>query len=300
VAAACRAGNEDAEGFARTGMIVVEGFVRDWPKSQIMETPVPGTNDHIFAQPTLEDFRACLAWHLTKAAESASRRTAALTNELAAKGLARSGNRIILTFDVAHEEFLSGIDAALGELKRALVRTALDRECLRITTENKLREFVVAIKHVTRADEMRKWAGNAAREIDKRLLAFDQELGFALRQFDVGFRSPPEPEVPQVSNNLVVGHMSGGAIQQATANSSQQLPAPFCAQVPFPGVCPGDHSPFNSSWTSASKIRQSLKARRGGTCSKVSGPTVWQIQHSSMGRGTDGPPEILFGHCQRR
>lgn len=44
-----------------------------------------------------------------------------------------------------------------------------------------------------------------------------------LRQFDVGFHDPAEPEVPQVSNSINIGNMTGSTIQQGSPNASQSV-----------------------------------------------------------------------------
>jgi hypothetical protein len=55
------------------------------------------------------------------------------------------------------------------------------------------------------------------------LRAFDEHLTFKLRQFDVRFFDPPEPEVPQVSNAINIGTMTGSAIQQGSPGAKQRV-----------------------------------------------------------------------------
>ena len=180
--------------------------------------------DHTFAEPTLEDFDAWLAWHLDKSVESARQKIGKVTSEHAARGISRSGITITRTFTVAHEEFDVGLDTALGELKRAIRITSLDKQRLREITTERLQSYAEAMKAATGADKMRTWAGNALTHIDDRLAVFDERLSFTLRQFDVGFLDAAEPEVPlSMLNSINVGHMSGGAVQQGTVQSSQSL-----------------------------------------------------------------------------
>jgi hypothetical protein len=59
--------------------------------------------------------------------------------------------------------------------------------------------------------------------IDEQFAAFDQHLRFALRQFDVGFLDPAEPEVPPVGNSITVGTMIGSSIAQASPGAKQTV-----------------------------------------------------------------------------
>ena len=52
--------------------------------------------------------------------------------------------------------------------------------------------------------------------------SFDQHLLFAIRQFDVGFFQPAEPEMPGVHNAIInVGSMIGSTIQQGSPAATQ-------------------------------------------------------------------------------
>ena len=62
-----------------------------------------------------------------------------------------------------------------------------------------------------------------ADHFKKEFDSFDNHLSFALRQFDVGFTDPSEPEVPQMTNNsITVGNMTGN-IQQGSPGASQSF-----------------------------------------------------------------------------
>ena len=61
-------------------------------------------------------------------------------------------------------------------------------------------------------------------DIQERLSALDEKVRFAIRQFDVGFLDPPEPEAPlTMVNSMNVGMMTGGAVQQGTIKSTQNI-----------------------------------------------------------------------------
>jgi hypothetical protein len=110
-------------------------------------------------------------------------------------------------------EFDSGVEAVLGELKRTIRGTKLNPQELRQQTEQRLSTFASAAKSVIQAGDFQQ-----------KLAAFDQYLQFALRQFDVGFFDPSEPEIPSVANNSInIGTMTGSAIQQGSPEARQAI-----------------------------------------------------------------------------
>lgn len=174
----------------------------------------------MFAEPTINDFQDNVRWHLAKAVERAGRSMASVTAQLASKGALNSGRAIILIFDAVRAEFDAGIETALGELKRTIKRTKLDRADLRQVTISCLENFAIEIKALTRADHYRSLAGQA---VDERLTAMDHDLAFAIRQFDTGFVDPEEPERPNVNNSINIGTMTGSAIQHGSPGATQSV-----------------------------------------------------------------------------
>jgi hypothetical protein len=130
----------------------------------------------------------------------------------------------MLSVEAARKEFDACIDTVLGELKRVIRTTDLDRKDLRELAVQHLMQFAQAAKLISQADQFRHHGG-VGGYVDEQFAAFDQHLTFAVRQFDVGFFDPQEPEVPQVSNSITIGSMAGGAIQQGSpgANQSAQI-----------------------------------------------------------------------------
>lgn len=170
----------------------------------------------MFAEPTLQDFSAWISWHLDKSAVAAQKAIAKRNVEAAARGAYRSSRTVIASWEIVQEEFDRGIDAALGELKRAIRIDLLDHDDLRRIAEEALRAFAERMKTLVIFD----WLP----EFKVRLSELDTRLTFALRQFAVGFLEPREPEVPlAMSNSINIGSMSGCAIQQGTKNSVQVL-----------------------------------------------------------------------------
>jgi len=176
----------------------------------------------MLAKPTIEDFARLLDWHLDKAAAAAEREFKAITTRRNAEGRYRSGGTVTEVFEAVHSEFDKGVHAALGELTRIASKTVLDRHHMRRLTEEGLRRFAERCKGATRPATLRTFA--PAGPIDQRLAKFDTDLEHHLRQFDVGFLEVFEPEVPPIMSASIIAHnVSGVAIQQGTAHSTQHV-----------------------------------------------------------------------------
>jgi hypothetical protein len=174
----------------------------------------------MFAKPTIDDYTHWIKWHLSKAAEDAERAINIVVAKSSTAGAYRSGRTIVLVFEEAFSSFDKGVDTALGELKRALRLTDLNRFELRSITEVQLQGFAERVKKLTRYEQLREFAG--PKSVNERLAQFEERLAFTLRQFDVGFLDPLEPEVPlSMNNHINIGVMSGGAVQQGTSHSKQ-------------------------------------------------------------------------------
>jgi hypothetical protein len=170
-------------------------------------------------KPTYDHFKKWLAFHLSKAVETTARETHSVTAMLNANGAYRSGRAILLIFEEINKGLEIGINAALGETKRIARLTDLDAAELRVVTEESLRAFLDQLKNLAKADQMRTWG--SPRLVDERLAKLDERLNFALQNFDIGFLDPGEPELPPtMSNNINIGNMSGGAIQQGATHST--------------------------------------------------------------------------------
>jgi hypothetical protein len=174
----------------------------------------------MFVEPTINDFLDNVRWHLAKAVDRAGRSVGSVTAQLNSKGALNSGRAIIMIFDAVRIEFDAGIDTALGELKRTINRTTLNRADLRQAAVSCLENFAIEMKVLTRADQYRSIAAQA---VDERLTAMDRHLAFAIRQFDTGFLDPSEPERPNVNNSINVGTMTGSAIQHGSPGGTQSV-----------------------------------------------------------------------------
>ena len=174
----------------------------------------------MFAEPTINDFLDNIRWHLKKAANNARLAVDAVQARLSANGALQSGRAIVMTFDAVRKEFDAGMDAVLGELKRTIFRTGLDRAALRQAALQCLQNFSLEMKALTKADQYRSLAADV---VDERLRQFDEHLNFVVRQFDTGFIDPHEPERPHVNNSINIGSMSGSAIQQSSPGAKQSV-----------------------------------------------------------------------------
>jgi hypothetical protein len=159
--------------------------------------------------PTIEDFAHWVQFHLDKAIKSTHDACHVVERRNHAKGLLRSGNNIIECFDAAYGEFDKGVEAALGELRVAMVKGVLDKTLLRETVEMQMRQFALDMKHASKAPLFREWGLVPPRVLDEKEGEFDKKVQFALRHFDVGHLSPPEPEVPaSMKNEIKIDQMN--------------------------------------------------------------------------------------------
>lgn len=179
-------------------------------------TPLGQTT--VFAEPTVEDFISRVDWHISRARDRALAEVARIRADAARRGVLSSSATIQLSLDAARKAFEAGVDDVLGELNRAIRTTKLDPNVLRDHVGQRLRQFAGDAKQAAQV-------GKLARLYDPRpaFAALDQHLDFALRQFDVGFHNPSEPEVPPVANAINIGTMTGSTIQQGSPNATQNV-----------------------------------------------------------------------------
>jgi hypothetical protein len=175
----------------------------------------------MFAKPTIDDFLALIDWHIGKADDRAKRAVNDVRRQAAAKGALNSGRAVMLSFEAVRTEFDSGIETVLGELKRVMRITTLDRDQLRQHAVQRLMNFAIAAKIIAQTPEAASLG--LQKYVDQQLAAFDQHLRFAVRQFEVGFHEPAEPEVPNVDNSIKIGIMTGSAIQQGSPGAKQSV-----------------------------------------------------------------------------
>jgi len=176
----------------------------------------------MFAEPTIADFEDRINWHLEKACFGCQNEIASINRKANAAGSFYSGVRVKSVSSTAEKEFDKGIISALGELKRVSLLGVLDLFELRAITHQKVENFAKAIVALAKPayDEC-----NVPQQCLEVLSSnIERRRSYLLRQFDVGFEDPPLPEEPMLmSNNIRIGTMIGGGIQQGTAESKQTL-----------------------------------------------------------------------------
>jgi hypothetical protein len=175
----------------------------------------------MFAEPTINDFIERIDWHTTKAVDRATRAVNDVRGQAAFHGAINSSRAVINSFEAVRKEFDSGLEAVLGELKRVIHATALDRNDLRQMAVQRLTNFAAAAKAIAQTPEA---SGMGMGEyLSQQFALMDQHLQFSIRQFEVGFFDGPEPEVPPVGNSITIGSMIGSTIQQGSPGAKQSV-----------------------------------------------------------------------------
>jgi hypothetical protein len=169
----------------------------------------------MFAEPTINDFVELIDWHIANALKSADRAVNGVRGEFSKAGVFQSGRRIIFSIEAARKEFETGVEAVLGELKRTIRKNKLDPKDLRQHAGERLLKFANDAKAAAKV-------GGGLGDVSS-LAAFDEHLKFALRQVDVGFRDPAEPETPPMTNAINIGTMTGSVIHQASPGATQTV-----------------------------------------------------------------------------
>ena len=163
----------------------------------------------MFAEPTIEDYSDRFEWLLDKHRSLTAAAVSQIEREASAKGRYQSSSTIVGIFDAVDTQLNVAVDAALGELSRAARISDLDETRLRELTHERLRAFATQMKSAAKPDKLRTLGGTNS-VIDDRLSGIDTALAFKLRQFDVGFLVPEEPEMrPPEEPAAVVDTASG-------------------------------------------------------------------------------------------
>lgn len=177
----------------------------------------------MYDEPTINDFLAMIGRPLQATIKRAQEAAEQVARDAARTG--QTGNSVVQTFEAVRKEFDSGVQATLGHLRRVATDTNLDRAELRQLAVQQLMNFAIAAKSVTNPDRLKGLTRSPglAQYVDEQLAAFDRELEFQVRQFDVGFFRPHEQEVSQVSNSINVNNMIGSAIMQSSPGAKQSV-----------------------------------------------------------------------------
>jgi hypothetical protein len=174
----------------------------------------------MFAKPTINDFFDNARWHVKEAIARINKLVGRMKAEHAGRGILQSSMTHQRTFQIVKEEFDATIRIVFGELKRTIRITDLDPREVRQAALQCLDDFSRQAKAIIQGSRIPSIPDSAIAKCNNDL---DQELEFVRRQFDVGFLSPSEPEVPQVNNAITIGTMTGSTIQQGSPSANQNV-----------------------------------------------------------------------------
>jgi hypothetical protein len=88
----------------------------------------------MYSQPTINDFLDNIRWHLAEAIKRAQATIGGIKSDHAGRGILHSSMTYQRIFAAVNDEFETGTRAVLGELRRAVRITTLDRRTLREVT----------------------------------------------------------------------------------------------------------------------------------------------------------------------
>ncbi len=97
-------------------------------------------------EPTILEYKSGIRHNLTKAGERTKRAIKVKCREFAAAGRFNSGAMVVAILDIASEDMKAAISCAFRQFKYALQASSLDKNDLRSTTEQELREHVSNLK----------------------------------------------------------------------------------------------------------------------------------------------------------
>jgi len=123
---------------------------------------VPTIGNIVFAEPTINDYMALIERPLQSAIERARKAVEQVEHDATRTG--QTGRSVALIFEAVRKEFNAGIQTTLGHLRRVTRDTSLDRSELRQLTVQRLMNFVIAAKSVTKADRLKRLAGSPGLE----------------------------------------------------------------------------------------------------------------------------------------
>jgi hypothetical protein len=193
----------------------------------------------MFAKPTINDFLALIDRDLERIAGRARQAVEQVENNASRTG--RTGGTVDQIFEAVRTQFDAGIRTTLGHLGRVLKETSLDRTELRQLAVQRLMQFAITAKSLTKPDQLRRFAGTQglAQYVDEQLAAFDRDLQFEVRQFDVGFNIPDEGTIPRVLQDEEREAYRPSPRPDYVTPPSNTIPAPVSI---VPTVYPADPS----------------------------------------------------------
>lgn len=149
-----------------------------------------------FDVPTTNDFLAQLRMQIDRALDRFRRAKLAIDSEVASAGATGSSRQALLLLDAMDEHIEKGVAVLLGELRRATNYPELDAVELRSLIGPRLDELVSGIIAACRFSAATRNLQNPQFQamVDARTAKARSNVQFWLRQFDIGWDEPVDPE----------------------------------------------------------------------------------------------------------
>jgi hypothetical protein len=150
-----------------------------------------------FDRPTVNDFLAQLQVQSDRALRQFQDQKNDIDSEFMKAGATGGSRHAIVIMDAVEEHLEQGVSILLGELRRALGYPELDAEDLRNLIGPRLQEFAARIVSSSGIPRLQDNLRNAkfSGHISERMNEIPNLIGFWLRQFDIGWDTPVEPEI---------------------------------------------------------------------------------------------------------
>ncbi|MGI9422821.1 MAG: hypothetical protein ACR2PA_06485 [Hyphomicrobiaceae bacterium] len=170
-------------------------------------------------QPTMDEIREWLAFHLSKAEDDIKKIARGVRDEFMMAN-ARGSRMLFAIHEKVTPRFESAIDTVLSEVPRIERLAKLERSAIMPTVEEMLQEFALNVRE---AFPVNSAFGDSDAPLKDIFPKLDEHVRFALRHFKNGLLAPMESAVPlsMTHNEFTVGTMYGGNVQQSGSGSTQ-------------------------------------------------------------------------------
>lgn len=149
-----------------------------------------------FSSPTVNDFLAQLHMQADRARRDFGKQKREIAAKCSKAGAVSSSNHVLLLLDAVDEHVERGVAVLLGEFRRALQYPELNPMQLRDLIGPRLHELARSV--ITMSDVERVAQSLASTQLEemvvKRTNRLIENLRFWLRQVEIGWDNPVEPE----------------------------------------------------------------------------------------------------------
>jgi hypothetical protein len=149
-----------------------------------------------FSSPTINDFLAQIHMQTDRVLRDFAKQKREIGAKCSKAGMISSSNHILLLLDAVDEQVEKGVGLLLGELRRALQYPELDPLQLRDLTGPRLHELATAVITMSEVERTARSFGNGQflEMVAARTKRIIDNVRFWLRQFEIGWSDPIEPE----------------------------------------------------------------------------------------------------------